>query len=312
MEPSVVIPEVALASDIRMPVIGLGTSSSPPAGAQAVRGAVLEAIKAGYRHFDTASLYGSEEPLGEAIAEAIDAGLVESRREVFVTSKLWATSAEPQLVLPSIKNSLRNLKLEYLDLYLIHMPLRLSRSEQLAAHPLDIKSVWEAMEECQKSGLARAIGVSNFSCKKLAELLSSATIPPAVNQVEMNPLWHQKQLREFCEVNRIHITAYSPLGASGTSWGDNRVLENDVLQGIAKTKGKSVAQVSLRWLYEQGVSMVAKSFDKDRMRSNLDIFSWSLTEEETEKIDQLPQRKGVLLASVFGHTPLCLELDSEI
>lgn len=169
----------------------------------------------------------------------------------------------------------RNLKLEYLDLYLIHMPLRLSLSpgqqlmslEHHAAHRLDIKSVWEAMEECQKLGLTKAIGVSNFSCKKLAELLSSATIPPAVNQVrlpslnisndqcmyqnlctillkvEMNPIWHQKQLLNFCKQKGIHITAYSPLGASGTSWGDGRVLQNDTLQAIAKARDKSVAQV---------------------------------------------------------------------
>ncbi|CAM8989417.1 unnamed protein product [Rhodiola kirilowii] len=317
MEPAM-IPEVALTSSVRMPLIGLGTSSSPRTDPKDVRGAVLDAIKAGYRHFDTAYVYNSEQPLGEAIAEAVDAGLIKSRQELFITSKLSPTSAEAHLVIPAIRTSLRNLKLDYLDLYLIHMPLRLSPGEQVMAlenqtvYPMDIKAVWEAMEECQRLGLAKVIGVSNFSCKKLTELLSSATIPPAVNQVEMNPLWHQKPLREFCKLKGIHITAYSPLGASGTSWGDGRVLENETLQAIAKARGKSVAQVSLRWLYEQGVSMVAKSFNKDRMSSNLDIFNWSLTEEDTGKIDHLPQRKGILFARTFGHHPIGIELDTEV
>uniref|UniRef100_A0A7N0UIL4 NADP-dependent oxidoreductase domain-containing protein n=1 Tax=Kalanchoe fedtschenkoi TaxID=63787 RepID=A0A7N0UIL4_KALFE len=316
---AVMIPEVALTGSVRMPVIGMGTASGkPPTDPAIVRAAILEAIKTGYRHFDTAFGYGSEVPLGEAIAEALAAGLITSRRELFVTSKLWAASAQPHLVLPAIRTSLKNLKQDYMDLYLIHFPLRLDpevRSMPPAkeqVHPLDIKSIWEAMEACQNMGLTKAIGVSNFSCKKLSELLSSAKIPPAVNQVEMSPAWHQKQLRQFCKANGIHITAYSPLGAPGTKWGDNRVVESDVLQQIAKARGKTVPQICMRWLYEQGVSVVPKSFNKERMRNNIDIFDWSLTEEELHKIDQLPQRKGVLFVNNLGPTDFALELDAEI
>uniref|UniRef100_A0A2N9EHQ5 NADP-dependent oxidoreductase domain-containing protein n=1 Tax=Fagus sylvatica TaxID=28930 RepID=A0A2N9EHQ5_FAGSY len=179
------------------------------------------------------------------------------------------------------------------------------------AFPLDIKSVWEGMEECQNLGLTKAIGVSNFSCKKLEELLSCAKIPPADNQVEMNPLWQQKKLREFCKAKDIHITAFSPLGANGTMWGDNRIVECDVLEEIAKAHGKTAAQISLRWIYEQGVSLVTKSYNKERMKQNLEIFDWSLTEEESNKIDQLPQRKGVTFASLLGPHDLMLELDAE-
>ncbi|KAL6970083.1 D-galacturonate reductase [Sarracenia purpurea var. burkii] len=314
-----VIPEVSLVgSGHRMPVIGMGTSSDPPADLETAKAAILEAIRAGYRHFDTAFAYRSEQPLGEAIAEALRLGLVKSRDELFITTKLWVSFADRDQVVPAIKLSLKNLGLEYVDLYLIHIPIRLTEhtskfpvTAELVV-PLDIKSVWESMEECQNLGLTKAIGVSNFSCKKLQEMLSFAKIPPAVNQVEMNPLWHQKQLREFCKAKGIHITAYSPLGANGTKWGDNRVVESDVLLEIAKARGKTTAQVSLRWVYEQGVSLVTKSFNKQRMRENLEIFDWSLTEEESNKICQLPQRKGLNLVDAFGPHPLVLELEAEV
>ncbi|XP_002285230.1 D-galacturonate reductase [Vitis vinifera] len=314
-----VVPELPVGSCSRaMPVIGMGTSVDPPISAEAKKSAFLEGIKNGYRHFDTAFIYASEQPLGEAIAEALQLGLIKSRDELFITSKLGFDFAERHLVVPAIKMSLQNLQLEYLDLFLIHWPLRLSPgvwefpTPKQHILPIDMKSVWEGMEECQNLSLTKAIGVSNFSPKKLEEILSFAKIPPAVNQVEMNPFWQQKDLREFCKAKGIQITAYSPLGGVGTQWGDDRVMGCDVLKDIAKAKGKTTAQVSLRWLYAQGVSMVAKSFNKDRMKENLEIFDWSLTNEELNKIDQLPQRKRVLLAPLLGPHDLVLEIDAEI
>ncbi|KAJ9708651.1 hypothetical protein PVL29_000600 [Vitis rotundifolia] len=149
------------------------------------------------------------------------------------------------------------------------------------------------MEDCQKLGLTKAIGVSNFSSKKLDDLLRIAKIPPAVNQVEMNPLWQQKKLREFSAEKGIHITAYSPLGARGTPWGGDRVMECQVLKEIAQARGKTIAQVCLRWIYEQGASVIVKSFNKERMKENLAIFDWELTAEDIQKIDQIQQFKGV-------------------
>ncbi|XP_030513952.1 D-galacturonate reductase-like [Rhodamnia argentea] len=314
------VPEISVGScDRTMPVIGMGTAAYPTPDPDTTKAAILEAIGAGYRHFDTAFAYGSEKPLGEAIAEALRLGLVKSRDELFITTKLWSSFAEKDMILPAMKMSLSNLRLEYVDMFLIHWPVRLSKEvKKLPAEkreyilPLDMKSVWEAMEECKNLGLTKGIGVSNFSCKKMEELLATAKIPPAVNQVEMNPIWQQKQLREYCNAKGIHITAYSPLGANNTKWGDNRVMECDVLGEIAKARGKTPAQVSLRWLYEQGVSIVTKSFNKQRMRENLDIFSWSLTEEDSERIAQLPQKKGVLFADVIGPYDISLELDAEI
>ncbi|KAA8529898.1 hypothetical protein F0562_034498 [Nyssa sinensis] len=313
------IPLVSLGcSGLSMPVIGMGTSVYPPADPETIISAILEAIKAGYRHFDTAFAYGSEKPLGQAIAEALRLGLIKSRDELFITTKLFTAFADRDQVVPAMKMSLQNLQLEYVDMYLIHWPLKLSQLVRQTpvpreyVQPLDIKGVWEGMEECQNLGLTKGIGVSNFSCNKLEELLSIAKIPPAVNQVEMSPLWNQKKLLEYCKAKGIHITAYSPLGANGTKWGDNRIVECDVLQEIATARGKTTAQVSLRWVYQQGVSLVTKSFNKERMRQNLEIFDWSLSEEELKKISELPQRKCVLFASILGPHDIVLELDSEL
>ncbi|MCL7042663.1 hypothetical protein MKW94_002477 [Papaver nudicaule] len=158
---------------------------------------------------------------------------------------------------------------------------------------MDYKSVWAAMEECQKLGLTKSIGVSNFSCKKLQTILDTANIPPAVNQVEMNPVWQNLKLRDFCKANNIILTAYSPLGGKGTPWGSNAVYEAQVLDQIAEAKGKTHAQVCLRWVYEQGVSLLVKSFNEQRMKENMMIFNWELTEDELEKISKIPQSRGL-------------------
>ncbi|KAK2989005.1 hypothetical protein RJ640_028494, partial [Escallonia rubra] len=186
------IPGVPISSSegavVTMPVIAMGTAAHPPVAAVTLKSAILEAIKAGYRHFDTAAVYGTEQPLGQAIKEAVRLGLIGSRNEVFITTKLWCNSAERDLVVPAIKESLKNLRMEYVDLYLIHWPLKATQEEfqvpipKECIFPIDIKSVWEGMEECQKLGLTKAIGVSNFSSKRLDEILSFARIPPAVNQ----------------------------------------------------------------------------------------------------------------------------------
>ncbi|KAM0019770.1 putative D-galacturonate reductase [Helianthus debilis subsp. tardiflorus] len=306
-----------------VPVIAMGTATeSSIAGTEVVKPSILiEAVKLGYRHFDTAAIYQTEKPVGEAIAEALRLGLIKSRSEVFITTKLWCNSADRHLVLPALKQSLKNLGLEYVDLYLIHWPFKANQkkfelpipNECIAA--MDIKAVWEGMEECQNLGLTKSIGVSNFSAKRIEQILSFAKIPPAVNQVEMNPLWQQKKLNRFCKENGIVVTAYSPLGATGNSaWGHNRVMECDILQGIAESKGKTVAQISLRWLYEQGVIIAVKSFNTERMKQNLDIFDWSLTEEELNKIDQIPQRRHIyLIGSIITElNDVFAEIDTEL
>ncbi|KAG6468632.1 non-functional NADPH-dependent codeinone reductase 2-like [Zingiber officinale] len=295
---SVSIPEAKLNSGHAIPVIGMGTASYPIATTETFRTAILEAIALGYRHFDTASFYGTEQRLGEAVAEAIHRGLVK-RDDLFITSKLWCTDAHADRVLPALRQSLRTLRLEYIDLYLVHWPLSMKPKDSKFPVdkedflPIDLKAVWAAMEECQRTGLTKSIGVCNFSCNKLEQLLSTASIPPAVNQVEMHPVWQQRKLVPFCKEKGIMICAYSPLGSNGTPWGSNKVMECDVLKEIALGNGKSLAQISLRWLSQQGVGVIVKSFSKERMAENMDLFRWKLRDEDLLEISKIPQSRGL-------------------
>ncbi|KAG9457650.1 hypothetical protein H6P81_002158 [Aristolochia fimbriata] len=203
----------------------------------------------------------------------------------------------------------RNLGLEYVDLYLIHWPIASRRREIKAIldkndmEAMDVKAVWESMETASALGLAKSIGVSNFSSKKLQDLLTIANIPPAVNQVEMNVGWQQKKLMEFCKQKGIHVTAWAPLSCIGARQGSVNILTSPILREIAEAKGKSVAQVALRWLHNQGVSVIAKSFKKERMEENLGIFGWQLTKEEEQKISQMPQRRGQPKSSYRPRSP---------
>ncbi|KAF8674863.1 hypothetical protein HU200_047996 [Digitaria exilis] len=193
--------------------VGFGTASFPfgeDVDRPHIREAVLRAIDAGYRHFDTASLYNSEAAVGDAAAEAVRAGTLASREELYITSKLGIADAHPGRVLPALRKTLQNLRMEYLDLYLVHFPVSMKPTENLVA--MDMKGVWEEMEECHRQGLAKAIGVSNFACKKLEYLLSFAHISLAVNQVEVHPYCRQNKLRAFCSEKGIQLCAYSPLG----------------------------------------------------------------------------------------------------
>ncbi|KAK4395518.1 protein REDOX 2 [Sesamum angolense] len=260
------IPEVVLNSGHKMPAIGLGTGGSTLPLAEQLP-LLVEAIAAGYRHFDTATLYGTEEIVGQAVAEALGRGLIKSRDELFITTKLWCTDADHDLVLPAINESLRNLG---------------------------------AMEECYRMGLAKSIGVSNYSCAKLSTLLENATIPPAVNQVEMNVAWQQQKLMEFCKDKGIHVCAFSPLGAYGFYWGNNAVMESPILKDIAVAKNKTVAQVALRWIRQQGGIPIVRSFNKERMKQNLQIFDWELTDEEVGKIQQIPQLRSCYPTDLVG------------
>ncbi|XP_042501614.1 methylecgonone reductase-like [Macadamia integrifolia] len=291
------IPRVVLNSGHRMPLLGFGTGCDPiPANLTSI---IVKAIELGYRHFDTASSYNTEEFVGQAIAQAQERGLIHNRSDVFVTSKVRGADSDHDLILPALKETLRKLGLDYVDLYLIHFPLRLKEGVSEMPFPkeaicptFDIRGTWQAMEECYRLGLAKSIGVSNYTCKKLSQLLTYSTITPAVNQVELNPAWGQGKLRKFCFEKGIHVSGWSPLGANGAYWGSFAVMKSPIIEEIAVKKGKSIAQVSLRWIYQQGVTPIMKSFNEERMKENLQIFDWELTQEEVDKINQIPQKRG--------------------
>jgi 3''-deamino-3''-oxonicotianamine reductase len=240
---AVSIPCVTLNTGHAMPVLGFGTGFSTDSSRtpEHLPATILNAVRLGYRHLDTASFYVTEHAVGAAASEAVRSGFVASRADLFVTSKLWITDAQPDRVVPALRESLARLGLDYLDLFLVHWPAAADGDKNIL--PFDMEGVWRGMEECHRLGLVRSIGVSNFSSAKITRLLSFAAVPPAVNQVEMNVGWRQEMLREVCATNGVVVTAFSPLGAQGAEWGSNAVMESGVLRDVAARRGKTVAQV---------------------------------------------------------------------
>ncbi|CAL1371618.1 unnamed protein product [Linum trigynum] len=290
---SSLVREVRLNNGTRMPVIGLGTYSYQN-DSYTTQQAIHLALQMGYRHFDTAKIYGSEPAVGAALADAFHQGKV-AREDVFVTSKLWGSDHHDPV--SALRRTLKNLRMEYLDLYLVHWPVKLKpwacnpMPEESEFEDLDLESTWAGMEQCIELGLCRSIGVSNFSTAKIEALLDFASIPPAVNQVEMHPMWRQSRLREVCGEHKIHVSAYSPLGGPGNAWGSTAVVESPIVQSIAHKHGATPAQVALQWGLAKGVSVVVKSFNQRRIRENMEAINLELDDGDIDDIDGLQEWK---------------------
>ncbi|KAL3682973.1 hypothetical protein R1sor_000995 [Riccia sorocarpa] len=264
---------------------------------------ILKAIELGYRHFDTAKTYGpSEHILGEGLQEAFKQGLVK-REDVFITTKLSPGDMNPPDVIPALKNSLSALQLDYVDMYLIHWPVSLRPGSswwQLTAEdylPLDIPGCWKALEKCVELGLTKGIGVSNFSVKNLKALESHAKILPAVNQVERHPGYDRTAIVNHCKKSGTVVTGYAALGAPGYgalplgTYGTNGVIENPILKEVGAKYGKTSAQIALRWALERGCGVVVKSVNPGRMAQNIDLFDFTLRDEDMETIDSMPHHR---------------------
>jgi D-xylose reductase len=295
-----------LSSGGELPAVGFGLWKVERPTAPAI---VEEAARCGYRHFDCASDYGNEAEVGVGLQKVIAEGVAQ-RDELWVTSKLWNTNHAPQHVRPACERLLRDLGLDYLDLYLIHFPIALEfvppetrypagwfpdpsvPNPKMKAVRVPIAETWRAMEELVQAGLVRNIGVCNFGVSLLRDLLSSSEIPPAVLQVEMHPYLAQEKLVRFCNEEQIAVTAFSPLGAAsyfqlGMATEDDSVLNQSVVREAAARRGKSSAQVVLRWGVQRGTAVIPKTSRPERLRENLAIFDFELTANEMAAITAL-------------------------
>ena len=265
-----------LNNGVKIPIIGFGTWQTPDG--DIAKHAVEVALNAGYRHIDTAAAYGNEKSVGQAIKNS---GI--NRHDLFITTKLWNADHGYKSAKAAIDRSLQNLKVDYLDLYLIHWPNPVDMRDHWAEANAES---WRAMEEAVQAGKIRAIGVSNFRKRHLDELLKTAEIKPVVNQVMLNPSDLQPDVVKVNNELKLLSEAYSPLGTGG-------LLGNETVNEIASEAGKSPAQVLIRWSLEHGFLPLPKSVHDKYIRANAEVFDFNLSSEQMNKLDSLHGVSGL-------------------
>ena len=262
------IPNVTLNDGVKISVYGFGTFQIPADGS--TYKAVREALDLGIRHIDTAVAYFNEQEVGRAIRES---GI--PREEIFLTSKLWLQDYGYEAAQKGIETSLRKLGLDYMDLYLIHQPYG------------DVPGAWRAMEEAKAAGKIRSIGVSNMTPKIWNNFVPQFDTMPSVNQVEFNPYYQQKEIRKIMAEAGVQLEGWGPLGQ-----GNKSMLADPVIKGIAEAHGKDVGQIILRFEIQEGAIIFPKSVKPERIKSNMEIFDFALTDEEMDKMHALDTGKG--------------------
>lgn len=318
------IPHLKLSIGSALPVVGLGLWKLPR---PAVAPHVKQAVEIGYRHFDCACDYGNESEVGDGLRAALSGGLCR-RENLWVTSKLWNTYHKREHVRQAAERSLSDLKLDYLDLYLIHFPIATEfvpfetryppgwffdpDAELPRMHPsrVPLAETWSAMEDLVRAGLVRNIGVCNFNVALLRDLLSYASLPPAVLQVELHPYLAQPKLLRFCTEQNIAVTGFSPLGAAsyfsiGMAKSGDAVLEEPAVQEIAKRHCRTPGQIVLRWGVQRGTAVVPMTSRPERLVENLSIFDFELTADEMQALSALDRGRrfndpGVFCEAAFN------------
>lgn len=260
--------KVTLNNGVEMPILGFGVFQiNDPAECEQ---SVLDALETGYRLIDTAASYQNEEAVGKAIRAS---GV--PREEIFLTTKLWVQDTGYEKTKIAFEKSLKRLNVDYLDLYLIHQPYG------------DVYGSWRALEELYKEGKTRAIGISNFQPDRVMDLICFNKIVPAVNQIETHPFHQQVENQQFLQENGVQIESWGPFAE-----GKNGLFTNELLADIGEKHSKSIAQVVLRWLVQRGVVAIPKSVRKDRMKENLSVFDFQLSQEEMDRIQSLDQKES--------------------
>ena len=278
------VPTVKLNNGVEMPTLGFGVFQVPDLS-QAEQ-AVTEAIETGYRLIDTAAAYQNEEAVGKAIKNSSV-----SRDDIFVTSKLWVSDFNYERAKKGIDTSLQKLGLDYIDLYLLHQPYG------------DTMGAWRALEEAQKEGKIRAIGVSNFYADQLQDLMLTMPVKPVLNQIEVNPWYQQDSEVKFAQSQDVRVEAWAPFAE-----GKHNIFTNETIAEIAAKYGKSNGQVILRWLLQRGITVIPKSVHQKRMAENIDVFDFELSDDDMKKMASLDKKKSqffdhrdpVTIEQIFG------------
>lgn len=304
------IPTLSLNNGTVIPVLGLGTwKSLPHEASAAVKSALLDA---GYTHIDCAKVYDNESEIGVAFNEVFSSGRVR-REDVFITSKLWNSDHDPAQVENACRQTLADLHLDYLDLYLMHWGIAFAGNNgkeprqpdgRMELGQFSLQETWRAMEQLVEKGLVRSIGVSNFSAAQLTDLLSYAKVQPVMNQVELHPYNTQQALVEYCHSRGVAVTAYSPLGnRSRLQPGDPVLVEDPVVVGIAQVVQRSVAQVLLRWAIQRTTVVIPKSITPTRIAENIAVFDFELSESQMQELSNLNQNKRFVEPSASWGVP---------